>query len=78
MSDLKTIQQIPVKILEMPIDYLGLSTRSHNRFARCFKNVGEVLEYTFLDLLEIRGVGIVKAKEIEIALKAKGLRLKDE
>lgn len=62
---------------EQPIDDLDLPIRGYKRISRYCHTVGELLKFSFKDLLEIKGIGVKRALEIQECLVQKGLKLKD-
>lgn len=62
--------------LEMPIEELGLSSRTRNLLGEGFGSVGDLLTKTPGDLLRLPNFGKQAVREIENALRKHGLGLK--
>ena len=64
--------------LALPIENLGLQSRSYNALRRRgILSVGELVAHSEADLLDIRNFGTKSIEEIKEALAALGMTLKD-
>jgi DNA-directed RNA polymerase alpha subunit len=64
---------------EVTIEDLGLSVRAHNSLRRHgMTTAADLVAMTYLELLEVRKLGLVSAMEVVNALYRRGLALRQE
>ena len=76
-EEVKTIHNIPKKVLEAPVGDLYITARSENCLASAnIKTIGQLIKHTRNELLKISNLGSKSIKDIEKQLEEKfGLTL---
>lgn len=78
-KDSKNSQENKTFYLDMPIEEIGLSTRAFKVLIRSgIKNVGDIVELTENQVMNIRSLGTKSFNEIVDKINSMGLKLKEE